>query len=388
MQRYYCDQCARYFESDNCPTHGSERIVYLDSDPFANANIQGVRTPDATPSGVSVSAAGKLQSDEPSGNELPKKISENPLQDQHAPKQPGSGQPQKVESREILRFLKSERRLHWSIAFPFIICWTTALVLVFFYNPNPLRPYRDLVSWIHRISGVCLIILPPLAVLTGWKEYRVHLKNIKIAWFWSFRDLKWLFLMGLAAVSKKIVLPDQDKFNAAEKVNFISVMLACPLFIVTGLMIWLQSWGWAAWLVHASLAVLVSPTMLGHIYMATINPGTRVGIKGMITGYVDRHWAKHHYALWYRDNFETDRHKRDTDQTHVLPPDRHVYMKCPGCTEKVSVNWSWLLPRLISGAALICPSCGESFDALDSISDPQQMQWIKDQFQPGQTGTV
>ncbi len=208
--------------------------------------------------------------------------------------------------------------------------------------------------------------------------------------------------MGLAAVSKKIVLPDQDKFNAAEKVNFISVMLACPLFIVTGLMIWLQSWGWAAWLVHASLAVLVSPTMLGHIYMATINPETRVGIKGMITGYVDRHWAKHHYALWYRDNFETDRHKHDTDRhkhdtdrhkqdtdlTRVLPPDRHVHMKCPGCTEKISVNWSWLLPRLISAAALICPSCGESFDVLDSISDPQQMQWIRDQFQPGQTGTV
>ncbi len=154
MQRYYCDKCARYFETDNCPTHGSERIVYLDSDSFANANIQGVRTPDATPSGVSVSAAGKLQSDAPAGKELPKKISEKPLQDQH-PKKTGPGQPHKVESREILRFLKSERRLHWSIAIPFIICWTTALVLVFVYNPNPLRPYRDLISWIHQNIG-CL----------------------------------------------------------------------------------------------------------------------------------------------------------------------------------------------------------------------------------------
>jgi predicted RNA-binding Zn-ribbon protein involved in translation (DUF1610 family) len=227
-----------------------------------------------------------------------------------------------------------------------------------------------------------------LAVLTGWKEYKVHLLNIKTAWLWSFNDLKWLILMGLAAVRKTIVLPDQDKFNAAEKVNFISVMLACPLFIVTGLMIWLQSWGWAAWLIHASLAVLVSPTMLGHIYMATINRETRVGIKGMITGYVDRHWAKHHYALWYRENFETNRHNHDSGLNRVAPPDQHVHLKCPACTEKISVNWSWLLPRLISATALICPSCGESFEALDSISDPQQIQWINQQFKPDQTGTV
>lgn len=374
MQKYYCDQCGRYSDSDNCPAHGSARMVYLDSEPFNGSSVRGVSTPSAVPSGVSVSATGRLHANEPPRDRVPKEVPEKPHQDQHPRTKAGSGPPPKIESKEILRFLKSERRLHWAIAIPFVLCWTTALVLVVVYNPNPLRPYRELFSLVHRISGACLIVLPPLAVLTGWKEYKVHLLNIKTAWLWSINDLKWLALMGLAAVSKKIVLPDQGKFNAAEKVNFISVMLACPLFIVTGLMIWLQSWGWAAWLIHASLAVLVTPTMLGHIYMATINPGTRVGLSGMITGYVDRHWAKHHYALWYRENFATDRQNHDSGLRHVPPPDRQLHVNCPACAERMLVNWSWLLPRLISAASLTCPSCGESFDALDSISDPQQIQ--------------
>jgi len=40
--------------------------------------------------------------------------------------------------------------------------------------------------------------------------------------------------------------------------------------------------------------------------MALVNPGTRVGLSGMITGHVDREWAKHHYTSWYRDHFEED----------------------------------------------------------------------------------
>jgi hypothetical protein len=37
--------------------------------------------------------------------------------------------------------------------------------------------------------------------------------------------------------------------------------------------------------------------------MATVNPDTRVGLSGMITGYVDRHWAQHHYRHWYNEHF-------------------------------------------------------------------------------------
>ncbi len=208
-------------------------------------------------------------------------------------------------ANEVLRFLKSERSLHWAIAVPFIVCWTTALILVLIYNPDPHRPYREVFSLVHRISGACLIVLPLLALHFGRKERTIHRENVRTALRWSWNDVKWMALMIPAALSKKIVLPEQGKFNAAEKVNFTMVMVSVPLLISSGILVWMGNWAWLAWVVHALTAVLATPTMLGHIYMATINPDTRVGIKGMITGYVDRHWARHHYAVWYRERIET-----------------------------------------------------------------------------------
>jgi formate dehydrogenase subunit gamma len=277
-----------------------------------------------------------------------------------------------VES-EVLRFLKSERALHWAIAVPFIVCWITALVLVLVYNPDPLRPYRQIFSWVHRISGAALIVLPALALLFGRKEHKIHLQNIRTAVRWSLNDLKWLALMVPAAVSKKIVLPEQGKFNAAEKVNFIMVMMSVPLLISSGVLVWSGNWAWVAWLVHVLTAILATPTMLGHIYMATINAETRVGIKGMITGYVDRRWVKHHYAIWYREHFEKEGGHNKSE--NALDQDHLVQLVCPRCATHLSVRWGWLLPRLVAAVGVTCPGCGRVFFATDGVRDAHNTNW-------------
>lgn len=205
---------------------------------------------------------------------------------------------------KILRFRKSERTVHWAIAIPFMVCYSTALILVFIYNPDPLRPYRAVFSWVHRISGICLITLPMLSILKSRGDYRIYLNNIKQAWLWTFEDIKWLGLMGLAAVSKKFTLPEQGKFNAAEKINFMTLMSTYPLYILTGIFIWFTDGALLAWLIHFGMALIATPLLSGHVFMATINPDTRVGLSGMISGFVDRQWAKHHYTRWYRENFE------------------------------------------------------------------------------------
>jgi formate dehydrogenase subunit gamma len=278
---------------------------------------------------------------------------------------------------DILRFRKSERMLHWAIAIPFMVCWLTSAILVFVYNPDPNLAMRNIFSWAHRLSGVCLIVLPILVLVRGRSEHRLHLYNIKCAWRWSLNDLKWLALMGLAAISKKIVLPEQGKFNAAEKVNFMSVMVACPIFIVTGIMIWLHSLGWAAWLVHSFAALMVSPTMLGHIYMATVNPDTRTGLGGMISGYVDRQWARHHYALWYKENFERTAGTGTQVPTLFHPPDHRVHMHCPSCAEDMMVSWTWILEKIFTAKSIICPSCGAALDAISTITNHQELEWIQ-----------
>ena len=281
----------------------------------------------------------------------------------------------------ILRFRKTERLLHWAIAVPFMLCWVTALVLVIVYNPEPQRPLRALFSLIHRISGSCLIILPSIVLIRSRDEYKIHLFNIKTAWLWSLNDLKWLALMGLAAVSKRITLPEQGKFNAAEKVNFMSVMAATPVFILTGVMMWVQDGAWAPWLIHGIVALIVSPTMLGHIYMATVNSETRAGLKGMITGYVDRQWAKHHYGLWYNDHFE-NKILRAKDFSGIdLHPDRRIHIHCPACSRDLTTSWVWMLQRVFSVRSIRCPECGATFAAITAISDRTQLEWIKRQFE-------
>jgi formate dehydrogenase subunit gamma len=203
---------------------------------------------------------------------------------------------------EVLRFQAAERHLHWAIAVPFKICYLTALILIVVYNPQPHRPLREVFSWIHRLSGVCLTLLPPLAIAWHWRDYRVHLHNVRTAWTWSFDDVKWLALMVPAAISSSVSLPKQGKFNAAEKINFMVLTAAYPGYVMTGLTIWFFGPPYLSWLAHFALAATATPLMLGHIFMATINPDTRVGLTGMITGKVDRKWARHHYAHWYAEH--------------------------------------------------------------------------------------
>lgn len=205
---------------------------------------------------------------------------------------------------KILRFAKSERMLHWCIAGPFLISLGTALILVLIYNPDRSRPYRAFFSGLHRASGVALIILPLLATLKSRGDARLHLYNIRQAWIWMFDDFKWLALMGLAAVNPKITLPEQGKFNAAEKINFMVLMVTYPLYVATGLLMWLTPLAILSWLLHFFMAVMAVPLISGHLYMALINPASRVGLPGMISGLVDRHWAKHHYRRWYREHHE------------------------------------------------------------------------------------
>jgi len=184
-----------------------------------------------------------------------------------------------------------------------MVCYATAMILVLVYNPSPLRPYRAVFSWAHRLSGVCLFVLPLWTIARHRREFTIHWQNILEVWLWRLDDVKWLFLMGPSTLNKKILLPDSGKFNAAEKINFMMLNCTYPLYIVTGFLIWMPGVAYLSWLVHLSMAAAATPLILGHVFMATVNPDTRIGLSGMISGFVDRHWARHHYRRWYDENF-------------------------------------------------------------------------------------
>jgi formate dehydrogenase subunit gamma len=217
-----------------------------------------------------------------------------------------------IEGR-VLRFLRSERLIHWSIAVPFMTCYATGMTLMLFFNLRDEGMSRMVFSWIHRISGCCLIVFPPVSAVWHWKEYKIHLQNVRHALTWTRDDIKWLALMGIAAFNRKLVLPEQGKFNAAEKVNFMMVMCSYATFTVTGVILLMPGTAFLSWIAHVAMALIATPLMLGHIYMAVLNRDTRVGLSGMLSGYVDSEWARHHYARWYRGNFK-ETHDRGTER--------------------------------------------------------------------------
>jgi len=268
---------------------------------------------------------------------------------------------------KIQRFIASERFVHWALAIPILLLYATAFMMVAYWaEPSP-RHVRTVYSWIHRVFGICLIVLPPLILLTRKRDWRVHLANFKEGWLWTKDDIHWLLLSPLAAVNPRITLPEQGKFNAAEKLNFMMVSATYPIYILTGALLWLESASFVAWLVHLSAAALSAVLLVGHIYMAVANPSTRIGLSGMITGWVDREWAKHHYRRWYRERFEAETRAPVTDPAI---PVLHMPAKvrCGGCRQVLAYrSWESLMHRIFQVEPLFCPYCKEQI----SIATPR-----------------
>ncbi len=119
-------------------------------------------------------------------------------------------------------------------------------------------------------------------------------------------DFRWLREkpLSLLGLSKK-PLPDQDKYNAGQKILAMAVIAGTTAIIVTGLIMTFHigsSEVVAASIVIHKLAVVV--TLMGvavHVTMAAILRQERPALTSMIVGNVDREHAVHHNAKWVRE---------------------------------------------------------------------------------------
>ena len=258
---------------------------------------------------------------------------------------------------KVHRFVASERLLHWALAIPYVLLYASAAVLLVFWSEAQPRHIRTAFSLAHRIAGICLIVVPPLVLMLKLRDWRVHLSNLKEGWVWDRNDFRWLLLAPKAAIHHRIALPEQGKFNAAEKLNFMMVCLTYPLYIATGLLIWMAHAAFLSWILHFAMAILALPLVAGHVFMAAINPSTRIGLEGMITGWVDREWAKHHYRRWFREHFERgapDGVPRGVASLLKMP----ARVRCNSCREVHSFeSWEYIMQRIFQVEPLFCPGC-------------------------------
>ncbi|MHB8510350.1 MAG: formate dehydrogenase subunit gamma [Candidatus Dormibacteria bacterium] len=199
----------------------------------------------------------------------------------------------------VQRFDATERWLHWALVVPFGLTFLTGMAL--FYDPLARAiGNREAVRVLHRFAGGATVLLPLLVFAFGRREgVRLDLRAIDV---WTADDRAWLRAWTRRRLGGRATLPPQGRFNAGQKFNGIATAAAIFWLAVTGLLVFP---GWHppfalvenARQVHNLAWILLALLVAGHIYLSSLYPPTRPGLRGMIDGRVPRAWLEEHHPL-------------------------------------------------------------------------------------------
>ncbi len=225
-----------------------------------------------------------------------------------ATKKPEGGKPDTLK-----RHRAGMRFLHWFNALSWVLLLATGIALM---SAKSFALFgQGFVQWVSELFGGAaplirfhaawgiawaLVIIPIFLVYKqgGLKA----LKELKL----SRDDIRWLREkpFQLLGISKK-PLPDQDKYNAGQKLFAMAALVGTAAIILTGAVMTFHLGSpevVAACIVIHKLAVAV--TLIGvamHVTMAAILTEERPALKSMVFGEIDRDHAAHHNAEWVRE---------------------------------------------------------------------------------------
>ncbi|HLZ71192.1 MAG TPA: cytochrome b/b6 domain-containing protein [Dehalococcoidia bacterium] len=209
----------------------------------------------------------------------------------------------------IRRFSAASRVAHWALAIPFLMLLASGLLL---FLPSVkavhVGGYR-LVPLIHILSGVLFALAAPVVWLAapGRRWLRADLRRLLRV---EALDRAWLRYAGYALLGAKLAAPPVGKFNAGQKLNTAAMLLLsfglCLSGAVLGVNFFTKAVFASAFVervfpLHDLFMLLALPLVAGHVYLATINPGTRPSLRGMFDGRVRRDWALAHHREWVRE---------------------------------------------------------------------------------------
>lgn len=197
------------------------------------------------------------------------------------------------------RFDATERLFHWAFAIPFLLTFLTGLGL-YFPELAKLAGNRELVRDAHRFAGLFTVLLPAVVLLLGdGRNLRRDVHDIDL---WSRDDRQWFRAWLWRKIGGRDRLPPQGRFNSGQKFN--AVLTAGCLFwlSLTGLIIfpgihppfWLLANSRS---LHDLAWIVLTPAVLGHVFLAAIYKPTRPGLSGIITGRVPLAWLREHHPL-------------------------------------------------------------------------------------------
>lgn len=196
--------------------------------------------------------------------------------------------------RKFRRFNAPELVLHWANAVPFLLLLVTGGVML---GSRFSHMDRQVLTWTvatHKLCALVWLCALPLAVLT---RIRPHWANIRTLFTWGGADAVWMIQSIRSLYNKKAVIPPADRFNTGQKINACLVILYFFGFGATGLVMYWKGTILFPWYVHAALFFSALGSVAGHLFLALVNPSTRIALGGIFHGWAPMKYVEHHHAL-------------------------------------------------------------------------------------------
>ena len=208
--------------------------------------------------------------------------------------------------KEVERYRRPTRVLHWVHAAAFVILFFTGLVL---FIPQLGILAQD--SWtrvIHRIAAVVFIVAPLIYIPMNLKA---TVKGVKEAFTWGTDDLGWLQAAPrYYMLSDEEAMPPQGHINTGQKMWWLMAIVFGIVFVITGLIMWFAKEAGAPallqWMVflHDIAFITTGAMLFVHIYLSfhPLMRPTRSGAwSSMARGKVSVEYAKSHHSKWYEE---------------------------------------------------------------------------------------
>jgi len=210
-------------------------------------------------------------------------------------------------AKEVERYRKPTRVLHWIHTGSFVILFLTGLIL---FIPALAGLAED--SWtrvIHRVAAVIFVVAPLIYMPLNLKS---TIKGVKEAFSWGDKDIGWLKAAPrYYFLADEKAMPPQPHMNTGQKMWWFMVIVFGVLFVISGLIMWafketapvaLLQW---MHFVHDVAFIVTGAMLFVHIYLSVAHPLMRPLRTGawssMARGKVSVDYAKSHHGEWYKE---------------------------------------------------------------------------------------
>jgi formate dehydrogenase subunit gamma len=189
----------------------------------------------------------------------------------------------------LRRFTKTERAAHWLVA--------AAFGIMFFSGGQVPHRWTWTTPPLDVHAGAAVVLVAGLTGLLLFGNGRALRRSARELRRLDADDRRWL---DPGRVLSRRPAPPVGRFNAGQKLNARLALLGLIGLYSTG--IYLLVVGRSAFgHLHGPFAFLTTALIIGHIFMAVVNPSTRHALRGMTLGSVDREWAEHHHPRWVEE---------------------------------------------------------------------------------------